>query len=122
MSLLDSYTIAQIRADQLSALPDTCAILAPTHTMQGTGHWSDSWGTVAGTVACRLRPEGVSGETLTAEQMTAPQAYVLSLAYDGTLAAGYRVLYGGGTYEVTGAIATTSWDTVTRARVVEAKP
>ena len=122
MSLIDSYTIAQIRADQLAALPDTCTILSPTVTVLATGHQREGWGTVAASVACRMRPEGVVSERLTAEQIAAPQSYVLSLAYDGTLAAGYHVLYGGGTYEVTGAISTTSWDTVTRARVVEVTP
>ena len=120
MSLLDSYTVAQIRADQLEAMPDTCTILSPTTTTRATGHPLDTWGTLAASVACRMRPEGVPSERLTAEQIAAPQTYVLSLAYDGTLAPAYRVVYGGGTYEVVGVIDSGSWDTVTRARVTKA--
>ena len=120
MSLLDSYTVSQIRADQIDALPDTCTILAPTTTTRATGHPLDTWGTAAGSVACRMRPEGVPSERLTAEQIAAPQTYVLSMAYDGTLSPAYRVVYGGGTYEVVGVIDSGSWDTVTRARVTKA--
>ena len=123
MSLLDDYTLAQIRAAQNEALPDTCTIVSGTVTVNDTGTRSkDGWGTVAADVSCRMRPQAIPREQQMAMQMSAPMGYIFSMAYDGTLDPAYRIIYDGGTYEVVGVVDTGSWSTVVRAICVKAEP
>ena len=123
MTLLDDYTMTQIRADQTSALPSTCTIMSPVQTVNDTGtRTTVHSGTVAADVACRMRPQAIPKEQQTSEQLAAPATYILSMAYDGTLDPSYQIIYDGGTYAVTGVIDTGSWTGVIRATCTKVEP
>ena len=115
MTLLPANDLAQFRATQAEAWPDTCEIQNPTETNTGTGHTQDTWGTIAAAQACRFMPMRGDDERLVAAQIVGDQGYMLTIAHDGTIEPGYRVVIGSGTYEVMTVEEAGSWKTAKRA-------
>jgi len=111
--------ISRIRTDLAVYMPDICAVLSPPTGVDSTGYSSGTWGTVSASVACLFYPQGMGKDKLTAEQINAPQAYILVVAYDQDLEAKYRVVYGGSTYEVESIESGGSWTPAKRAVCVK---
>jgi head-tail adaptor len=116
VTALSSAELTQIRADVATLLPDTANILAGTLTPDGAGGQTVTWGTVAGTIACRLDP--VRGREIDiGGQVQAFYGFVLTLPHGTTITAQHRVEVGGGTFAVVSADPEKSWKASVRAYV-----
>lgn len=96
------------------SFPDTCNILSLTRTSDSEGGWTEAWGTVLASQACRL-DQVASVEVLVASSIRAFSGWILSLAHDVTISAAMRVEHGGETYNVVGVSDTGSWLACRRA-------
>lgn len=114
--------LTRMRSTQTAHQPDTCTILSLTETIQSSGHILSTWGTLSADVACRFVPMSLDTERLAADMMEAAQTYVVTMAYDGAIEPAYRVVYSGGTYEVTAVQEQGSWKTAKRVLVKEVVP
>lgn len=116
MTWLSSAELAQMRADVLELLPDTCSILAVTYTSDGEGGLTESWGTAYANVACRL--DFTSGvETNIGGAVNPYTRAKISLPYDTVLATTNRILTGGYTYAITSINNGQSWNVSVRAEL-----
>jgi hypothetical protein len=97
-------------------VPDTCTTLVPTNSVDSEGNYTQMWGTVSASVACRLDAMG-GGDRMTGGAITDYRTYILTVPYDTTLAETYRIVHGGVTYAVTSTNADNSWPIVRRAIV-----
>ena len=96
-------------------LPGTCNILSFAGTADGSGGFTEAWGTASANVACRLdtqtgRYQNLDGGVQTYKKL------VLSLPYGTTITEANRVSHGGNLYAV---VSTNegSWLAVKRAEV-----
>lgn len=97
---LSTLELAQLRADALDYLPDSCVIQSRTVTTTAIGGQSESWSDAA-TVQCRLAPLVLNiGEVINAAAITSPTAWVLTIVYNQAIDATGRVVIGGDTYQV----------------------
>lgn len=104
-SVLSPAEITELRALVVSFFPDTCQVIAVTHTNDGRG--GSTLGTAAGAAQpCKLRTTGYRPtEQLLASRITNAEVYALDLAFGATIAAKDRVLVNGTrTMEVIGII------------------
>ncbi len=100
MTLLTERELAQVRADILETLPDTCQIQRVTTTTDAHGNWGEAWSTVD-TVACRLDPFfRMASPNPVAAQEKMRNSYRLTVAWDADLRDGDRVLVDGDVYEL----------------------
>jgi hypothetical protein len=116
MTSLSSKQLAQMRSVLAVLLPDICAILSPTNGVDAEGNYTQSWGTVSASTACRLDAQG-GGDRMTGGAIVDYRTYILTVPYDTTLNETYRILHGGVTYAVTSTNADNSWPIVRRAIV-----
>jgi SPP1 family predicted phage head-tail adaptor len=116
-TFLTTAELAKIRGDiEGGLLPDTCHLLTLTRTSDGQGGWSEAWGTASASVACRL--DGLRGsDQISADSLQAFHSWVLTLPYNTTITAAYRVEHGGNTYTVTSVDTDKSWKASVRAYV-----
>ncbi len=99
--MLTTTELAQLRADALATLPDTCAILRPTATTDADGDSAETWGTAVASVACRLDPFlWRDWRGLVAEREVNRTYFVLTLPFDADLRDGDRVVFNGDALEV----------------------
>lgn len=116
MTWLSSAELAQMRADVLQLLPDTCSILAVTYTSDGEGGLTEAWGTAYANVACRL--DFTSGvETNIGGAVNPYTRAKISLPYDTVLATTNRIYAGGYTYAITSINNGQSWNVSVRAEL-----
>lgn len=116
MTWLSSAELAQMRADVLELLPDTCSILAVSYTSDGEGGLTEAWGTAYANVACRI--DFTSGvETNIGGAVNPYTRAKISLPYDTVLATTNRILTGGYTYAVTSINNGQSWNVAVRAEL-----
>ncbi len=97
-----------------TTLPDTCAIVRGTATFDSEGGNKTTWGTVAGTVYCRMDMRSGKEET-TAGAIQPYSTYVLSLTHDQSILTKDRIIFNGGTFNVISVNASQSWIGVKRA-------
>ena len=111
--------LAQIRADILALLPDTCSILELATVSDGAGGFSETWGTVTGgsAIACRLDYRKEGREQITSAAINPYHGGLLSLAYDQTITTANRVEIGTNQYNVTGINSDQGWLTVQQISV-----
>jgi head-tail adaptor len=111
--------LAQIRADILALLPDTCSILAVTNTSDGAGGVSETWGTVTGgtAVPCRLDYRKEGRESVTSAALNPYHGGILSVAYDQSITTANRVEISGQAYNVTGVNNQQGWLVVQQVSV-----
>lgn len=116
MTWMTAADIAQMRADVLKMLPDTCAILSVAYTRDGEGGLTEVWGTATASVACRL--DFKQGRELEVGGAVQPfTRAVLSLPYDTVLATSNRVVVNSNTYAVKSVNDGQSWIVAVRAEV-----
>ncbi len=98
MGLLSSAELVNMQAEvQSTALPDTCTILSATRTSNGQGGYTNTWGTVSSSVACRL--DFVTGNELTVAVAIQPATrWMLNLPYGTTVLSTYRFVHNTNTY------------------------
>ena len=125
-SFLSTGELAQLRADALATLADaTCTILTPTAMVDSIGESVIAWGTVATSVACRLRPSGqgaslrvqYSGIFPTPGQSYTVAPWTVTLPHGQAVSPGDRLVIATVTYEVIQNWASESWQTATRVDV-----
>lgn len=106
--------IAHMRAAINALMPDTCNLLTVTRTSDSAGGFTESWGTAAGTVSCRLdllagRSAPVGFEQVVAGVQDTYTRWILTVPYDTTVTEAYRVEHGGNTYNVVAVDTDKSW-------------
>jgi SPP1 family predicted phage head-tail adaptor len=106
--------LANMRADALNMLPDTCTIQARTSTVNAIGEAADTFTDTYTGVACRLDPVKET-EELIVDRPLASGDLILTVAYDQAIDATMRVVSGGVTYEIIGVDAGKSWAVTRRA-------
>ena len=115
---LSTQELAQLRADQADYMPDTCDVLRGTAGLNEIGEPALTWGTVAGTVACRLRPSGWQSNIVTdGQQIQTAEKWYLYISQAGTLLPGDHAVMTAGTFEVVQSWEEESWPTAVRAEV-----
>lgn len=105
-----------IRADIEALLPDKCNILSSSGTADGYGGMTDSWGTAASNVPCRLDP--IRGDLQNAGE--APQAfyrYILTLPHGTAITTQNRVDIGSTRFNVINVDLDKSWEASCRCMV-----
>lgn len=119
MSLLTTAELAELRAVQVLALPDTVVIHRYTLASDGMGNYDQAWAAV-GTVAARLYPQSVRtmGETTAGgAQVMSETRWFVTLPYGTTISAADRLRIGGRTWEIYQVNNTESWQTAVRCEV-----
>lgn len=117
---LSTQELTQLRADQADYMPDTWNVLRGTAAANSVGEWELSWGTVAGTIAGRLRPAGLSPSIVTpGGQIQTEETWYFYIDHSGTLLPGDRVVgvSTAGTFEVIQPYKVESWPTAVKAQV-----
>lgn len=118
--MLTDQELAQLRADVLETLPETCMILRPSASADTYGHADPTYGTAVVSVRCRLDPEYRRGNgELVAGREANRSYFTLSLPYDADLRDGDRVVIASGNYEVWQLHGTQTMRAVKRAVVVK---
>lgn len=115
---LTAVELARLRATQVTALPDTCTIQTATETKDAVGQVVRTWAAAAEDVACRLA-QLRADERQAGERTSAVTEWVLTVAHDQAITTGQRVVVDTRTFEVVGVNTAESWETATRARLVE---
>ncbi|MCC7210131.1 MAG: head-tail adaptor protein [Anaerolineae bacterium] len=120
MSVFSAADIARMRATAELIFDQTCMIERGTITNDGQGGWSESWGTVAGTVACRLGVMSGAGDIREgASRREYSDVLVLRVAYDQDIAQTDRVTINTDVYQVEELLDEHQWMMVKRARVTK---
>ena len=114
MTLPDAE-LTQIRLDLEQNLPDQCNILSLTRTNDSQGGWSEPWGTVGTSIACRLDFIG-GAEAVTAGALVPYTRAIVTLPQSTAITAQNKIEHGGNTYTVQ-AVNLGSWLGVKRATV-----
>lgn len=116
--MLTATEIDRMRRDVTPSLPDTVVISRPAWTADGLGGSAAAWA-AAGTVACRVEPlQTGEGEEVAGGRAAGPAEYVVTVAHDQDVRGTDRLIYQGGTLEVTEVVTARSWDVHTRIRAV----
>lgn len=115
--MLTATELADMRAVQELAFPDTGTILRGTSSHNEIGEAVIAWGTVASNLAMRLMPAARRQANLDVvnDQATLVTEWVVTIAYDGDIVTGDRVVVGGGTYDVIAVTDEFAWRTAVRA-------
>lgn len=112
MTLLSANDLADMRATQADARPDTCTISRPSRTYTGPGTADPTYSDLATGVAVRIslrREQPV--ETGIAAAVQGRIWWQASLPYDQAIDRDDRVVISGTTYEVIGILSAGSWMT-----------
>jgi len=113
---LTARELAQMQADILDLLPDTCDILSVAYTADSEGGFTEAWGTATAGVYCRI--DYRSGrETMTGGAIQPYSKAVLSLPYNTPISTTNRVKSGDYTWAVKSLNDGQSWQAVKRAEL-----
>lgn len=113
--LLGALDLAEMRADQIAGLPDTCTVLRGTVTATGSGGGSETWGTVYTNEPCRLYLrwwERAREEVFYAGREASFQRHAARMRHDIDVRESDRLVINGNTYEVDLVVVDQSWRTV----------
>lgn len=120
MSIFSAADLARMRGLADNIFDQTCKIERGTVTNDGQGGFSESWGTVAGTVACRLGVMSGAGDIREgANRREFSDVLVLRVAFDQDLAQADRVTINADVYQVEELLDEHQWMMVKRARVTK---
>lgn len=116
MSWLSAGELAQMRADVVNLMPDTCDILSVAYTRDGEGGLVETWGTATAGVACRI--DYVRGdEQIAGGALQSYRRAMISLPYDTALTTTNRIYTDGRTYSVVSVNSGQSWKVAVRAEL-----
>lgn len=125
MSLMFSDAeIAELRALEESAMPDTFQLVSDTYTKTGGGR-TKTGETIQASGACRLRLLGVPGQGSTREQAVVDRmgwqaAYALDLPIDVTVDPAWRIVVNGTrTFQIRGVFEVGAWALIQTLAVEE---
>lgn len=114
--MLTAAELADMRDVQKLAFPDTGTILRGTSSHNEIGEAVIAWGTVASSLAMRLMPATRQANLdVVNDQTTLVANWVVTIAYDGDIVTGDRVVVGAGTYDVIAVTDEFTWRTAVRA-------
>ena len=120
MSFPNAADIARMRATAASIFDQTCKIERGTVTNDGQGGFSESWGTVAGTVACRVGVMGGPGDIRdSASRREYSDVHVLRVAFNQDIEPADRVTISGDVWQVEEVLEEHQWMTVKRAKITK---
>jgi SPP1 family predicted phage head-tail adaptor len=114
MSLVTAAELADLKAEQVDALPDTCVLKTKTATNTSTGRIYTEGGDT--TVACRVGPISREEQILAGRTGIVADA-VIAFADSQAVTNGQRITTGGVTYEVIGPDVDRTWRTANTVRV-----
>ncbi len=106
--VVPSNEIERMRSDLEQLLPDTCSILGVTRLADGQGGFTESWGTVASNIACRLDNIN-SREQLVADAIQPFSRWWLTLPYGTNISTANRIVIGSEQYSIIGMDDAKSW-------------
>jgi hypothetical protein len=116
-AMLSAAELAQLRSDIADLLPDTCRIERMTIVNTG-GYAEETWGTAVVSAPCRFDPDSRRSDVETvADRDAGISRYIVSMLYNADLRDGDRLVYNGGTYELTELHTEHSLNGAVRARV-----
>lgn len=110
MSGLTNAELEQMRAAIEELLPDTCTVLSVTRASDGQGGYTETWGTVTASLACRLDTARPGTQAQFGASVQPFQGYVLTVNHGGTITTANRILKDGYTFEVVSVDFAKSWD------------
>jgi head-tail adaptor len=117
---LSSAEISAMRTAANAILPDTCTIQRVTRASDGMGGYTDTWATLASSVACRLDSESINlREESVQAAIFVVDDYTLYLKNDQDITARDRVVLNSITYEVTVVLSHASYLFARRAKLVK---
>lgn len=112
MTMLSVNDLADVRATQADAMPDTCTISRRSLTYAGPVGSSKAWSNLATGVAIRIsRGRGSPSEEEIANLIQGKVWWIGSLLYNQDITRKDRVVIGSTTYEVVGVMSVGSWMT-----------
>ena len=114
--LLPTSDLTAMRAEQTKALPSTCTIVRRSVAADGLGGQTETWTTLASSVACRLAPMSYR-ERVAAQQFGGEETWHVTLPYGQDVTAADRVTVSGVTYEVKAIESGGAWETAKRLLV-----
>lgn len=121
MSLLSTAELAEIRATQLEALPDTATILRRALVADGRGGQVATYTAQAETVACRLsfedRDKPKMLDAVTSGRPEPQERFIVTLPHDASIEETDRLTINGATFEIVTSLAARSWETAKRLLV-----
>ena len=113
---LTARELAQMQADILDLLPDTCDILSEAYTADSEGGFTEAWGTATAGVHCRI--DYRSGrETMTGGAIQPYSKAVLSIPYNTPISLTNRIKSGGYIWAVKSLNDGQSWKAVKRVEM-----
>lgn len=110
-----------MQATQAAALPSTCTVMRKAQTPDGMGGFTETWGTLASGVACRLAVMplmGRSNEDVVAQRWAGQQVWQLTLPAGQDVTHDDRVTIDGIAYDVVGVKSAGAWETARRVILV----
>jgi len=119
MTLLTERELSAMRATQAQAWPDMATYLTPASTPNALGEAVIAWGTAGTAIPCRLAPAQTQPRisSVATETVTLPN-WVVTMAYNGTVHAGDRLVIGNRTYEVLSVADSFAWRTALRIECI----
>lgn len=113
MSLFTAAELADLRAEQAAAMPDTCTLVTVTPGADDGGGGFGAPTTATASAACRVgQPTG--DELVIASRLGQRVDVAITLPHDAAITTGGQIIAGGVTYEVLSTNAGGSWNTATR--------
>ena len=119
--MLTAAELADLRADILETLPDTCTIQRPTEVTDAYGNTAKTWPDTYTGVACRIDPFNARGisDGVIALREASISWYQLTVPWNTDLRYGDRIVFGGDTYELVQLIDDHSLRAVRRAVIAK---
>lgn len=118
MRALTSTELERMQDTQAVALPNTCLIQVATTGQDSIGSPARTWGTRATGVACRLKMKSAGERTFGTRNVPVGD-WMLTLDHGQAIVTADRVIVSGRTFEVVAVNEGDSWETATRADLVE---
>jgi len=113
---LTARELAQMQADILDLLPDTCDILSEAYTADSEGGFTEAWGTATAGVHCRIDYRSGS-EKMTGGAIQPYSKAVLSIPYNTPISLTNRVKSGDYIWAVKSINDGQSWKAVKRVEM-----
>lgn len=112
--MLSADDLAALQATQEAALPSTCTITRRSLLPDGQGGYTETWATLAASVACRMSALRNPTEQVVGERFVGKTLWQLTLPAGQDVTHEDRVTVEGLAYEVAGINSGGAWETARR--------